>query len=201
MEKVTFRKIKNEHLSDVIRIHRESLPEDILPSLGDTFLKRYYDYVIELDYHSIYGIFEGDNVRGFCQVSRKGINLVKLLKKHPCLMLNILKLLFYRPIIFLSGVLLVLQRSRLISTLPEVAFIAVDEKFQGLGFGTQIIDFVTNAEGRGSGFLTTVTSNPVARKIYENKYNAQVTGAFSIFKKKYWQLVWCSEGKEFLVKK
>ena len=77
-------------------------------------------------------------------------------------------------------------------SIPEVAFIAVDKRFQGVGIGGQLIGFVTENECYGGVFISTVTSSFVAKRIYEKKYDAQIIKTFSVLNSKYWQLRWGS---------
>ncbi|APG26653.1 hypothetical protein A7E78_01515 [Syntrophotalea acetylenivorans] len=85
---------------------------------------------------------------------------------------------------------MVWHKSKLNSRCPEIEFIAVDKKFQGIGIGSKLIESVTKHEAVIGATLMTKTSNPLAKNIYEKKYNAIISYEFLLFGKKYWYLTW-----------
>lgn len=182
--------LTDSSIPDIIMIHRASLPEDVLPALGTSFLSDYYRLVFSNGFQSLFGCYINKKLVGFCQLSLKPIGLIQIAFR-PRNILRIIALAFSNTRLFLSGILQILNSKSAQSRVAEIAFIAVLPEFQGKGIGSALINFANmHARDHEMGKVCTKTSNPLMKGIYLSKYSAEVTSSFKIMGKEYFLLDW-----------
>lgn len=66
MKTETIKCIEYSQIDDLVEIHKSAFPNHFLSSLGSTFLKKYYTSVNEYSGSVLIGIFNDDELVGFC---------------------------------------------------------------------------------------------------------------------------------------
>jgi len=184
--------------SQLAEIHASALGDDVLPAMGQQFLEHYYEHVSKLSHQLIIGCFEKQQLCGFCQVSYSPLSILKLMIASPFTILQIIKLMCSKPRLFWRGVRQASQRPVGVAKLqiPEVAFIAFKEEWQGCGLGKQMIEHVSkHSHQLGVAELFTKTSNQVAKHLYIKYFNAKILASEKIDGNTYWYLSWKTDSR------
>ena len=144
MKEFVVREYKESDLSRIVDIHKTSLPEDFLPSLGSEFLKKtFYPAVSASQNAEILIVSHDDLVVGFAIIS---FNSGKLLKE----------IVFYQTLDFFRHIIssLIFSFTQLRMALGilwssfylesengfgEIYIIAVDQTFRGCGIGKMLV--------------------------------------------------------------
>lgn len=187
----TIGKLDYSYIEQIVSIHQSELGEDILPSLGRKFLLRYYQVVLLDRAQVILGAVSGNQLLGFSQVSFSPIGIVTILKEDPWLMFHLINLALFRSRKFVKGIIMAIDRAFFVEWFPEIAFIIVRGKYQKKGIGKELVRASNQlARENGISYMTTKTSNCIARFMYENLFNATVTRTKKILGIEYYYILW-----------
>jgi len=186
------RQLSQEHLLDVVAIHRSALPGDLLPALGEALLLRHYQFCTSAQNLSricLLGAFRADCLVGFAQV-----NLGRLSMPHfygTPFIFSLIRLLFLRPIVFVNGIIQVFHGQVIDSRSADLAFFAVEPSFQGHGVGRLLLSSLSElAVENGFDYVSTKTANHRLSLFYQRIFGAQVMSSFGGWGVKYYSLRW-----------
>jgi ribosomal protein S18 acetylase RimI-like enzyme len=134
------RPIRESDIAAQTVLHQESLPDDVLPNLGEKTLLRYYkkSFVERATRtHILLGAFQQQQLVGFCQVCVGGTNFIEIVRLDTLLALA--RLILLRPTVLCNGIVQFLHASSAGDKTAEIAFIAVSPGARGNGVGTALI--------------------------------------------------------------
>jgi len=184
-------RLDSSSAAETAALHAECLPDDVLPALGRPFLVRYYQYVLRSATQCVLGAVCNRELVGFCQVSRTPLSIRDVLRNHPASIIDVFRLALFNPKLFVAGVIMATTRPSSVSSLAEISFIAVRAKSRGLGIATSLVSEANKlAYSVGMRQLMTKTSNEVARKLYEDKFSAEIMTSHVVMGTRYWYLSW-----------
>lgn len=180
--------LKPEYITDIVRLHTNSLKDDFLPSLGTTFLTTFYQTIINEP--SAYNLVccQKNQVQGFVigtsnmEIFFKNILKKRFLKfsllityqiiKKPRLIKNVFETLFYTK-----------KES---GPKAELVIIAVDQKHRGQGIGKTLIRALEKVflENKIRQYKVTVVSSKKAVGFYSYLKFRLITN-FSLYGKRW----------------
>ena len=169
--------VKKEDINRIVEIHIRAFPGFFLTSLGNDFLKKYYNYILEYE-KSIFLIVEEDGLSvGFVAGFLDPRFFYSILKNQKLsLGISILKIFFKKPWIIFQ----ILQRYKQLvkfqtqreNNSVELASLAVDPDYSGRGLGKLLIKkFLEVSKEKAATFvyLTTDTfNNEKVNNFYKN---------------------------------
>lgn len=138
-----------DYINTILNIHKEAFPDFFLTRLGDSFLKIYYSSVIKNEKSLFIGLFNKNELVGFCCTATISKNFNKLIIRDNLL-----------PFMFL-GLLLLVTKPRYLyglfrnmtkkspsvhdrSEYAELLSIAVKNNYQGCGLGKKMVQYTEN---------------------------------------------------------
>lgn len=116
--------LSSSFIEKIIRIHKSALPDDVLPNIGNGFLTDYYKMIVSDKSQLLFGCFIKEDLAGYCQVSMKPISILKI-AIYPRTILSILRLVFQKPKILITGLIRLLRMQHHENRIAEISFIAV----------------------------------------------------------------------------
>jgi ribosomal protein S18 acetylase RimI-like enzyme len=184
------KKITFVELDEVVNIHAESLPDDVLPSLGGKVLRRYYEEILSDKTQMLFGVFMENQLLGFCLISTAKTGLAKaILNLHG--VFAVLHLILSQPSKFCLAVRQALKRKELQGDSAEISFIAVKPEYQGMSVGRDLIGYGTEwCFDQGIKFLQTKTANDKLRNFYVKKYSAEIVNRYVLCGRDYSEVKW-----------
>lgn len=186
------RAVRLHEISSVAGIHASALPEDFFPCLGINFLEDYYRYSLELEERNevrLIGVFDGERLIGFCQITFNSISALRLLRASN--VMRILCLIFLRPKVFVNGLIQFFYSAEPTEGGAEIAFIAVEPDYQGKGIGNMLISkAMAECRDKKLAWLVTKTANRHLSLFYQKQLKATVIRSFSAVGKDYEILRW-----------
>lgn len=188
----TIRKISVDECKKVVDIHLESLPEDVLPSLGRNVLKKYYEKVVSDKAQMIFGAFSDDQLLGFCLLSSKPVGLFRLFLNLDGL-LALSRFALLRPKSFFLAIMQSLKKENIGQDAAEISFIAVLPKYQGKSIGRGLISYgVQWCFKRGIKYVQTKTANEFLLSYYVREYSAEILSSYDLFGRHYSEVRWAA---------
>lgn len=166
---------KFEDAGAIAYLHCASLPNDLLPSLGIRFLRKFYYPNLIKSENSIVLVYilEGQ-IKAFVIFSKNrsvGESFLKLAPTNFILTILIQSLLNFRILPLLVGFML--SKIELasayddINTCPELCFIATDPSIRGQGIGTNIVNIgLARLKDLNLNSCIVKTSSKMARNFY-----------------------------------
>lgn len=123
------------HIPQIVKIHKEALPNDFLPKLGKESMAAFYMAFLE---ENVIIIASSKNeVIGFLALSTRPVNYLKLIKNNKFV---VLFHLFFKPSLWGQAFWLIFGTKKK-TIYPEISFIAVQPLYQRKGFGVQLINY------------------------------------------------------------
>jgi ribosomal protein S18 acetylase RimI-like enzyme len=173
-----FRTAQITDLDSIVSLHRSALPDDLLPELGDEFLRDFFYPAVLTAPHVHSVVFEINHVvKGFvifeAPVGHLTNILKQLLKKKPW---PILKALANNPRAIASLISTLRSTTSIsqpldIQTFAELFVIGIDESTRGQGIGKKMVSVglqtLQKEESNLEGCLVR-TSSTDAKKFYES---------------------------------
>jgi len=186
------KKITDCDLSEVVNIHIESLPNDILPSLGINVLNKYYKKVISDETQFIFGAYSGNELLGFCLISNRPVGLFSAVFNVDGL-IALLRLALLRPDKFYLGVMQAIKKENINRDAAEISFIAVSPRHQGKSIGRSMITCGTQwCFKKGIKYLQTKTANEWLLDYYIKEYAAEVLSDYYLCGRHYSEVRWAA---------
>jgi len=138
------KKIYKQDLTAVVEVHKDSFNGFFLTELGDNFLITYYNSLRTDPKAVLLGIFDGDNLLGFCVATSlsKGYNSYLVKKNFLNYLIVGTKILFSKPAAILRLVRNFSKRYTIIEDNGEYAellSIGVSSNKQGFGIGKKLL--------------------------------------------------------------
>lgn len=138
--------ISQSELSQITRLHIDSLEDSMLTTLGKSVVQNYYKFISESRNDCLFYVKEGDNVIGACMISHKPNSVTKrMAKQYPIVILSsVLKQ------VLLSGkkrkkIFQFLNKNespKAIINLPEVIQIFTDSNYRNKRIGSRLLEQV-----------------------------------------------------------
>ncbi|PNV80064.1 MAG: hypothetical protein C0196_03495 [Dictyoglomus turgidum] len=180
MENVKIRKVKYSDIDRIVEIHKKAFSNFFMTQLGDKFLKKYYELVLNYS-QNIFLVLEKDGyivgfVAGFINPSL----FYSLMKKHKfSLALSILPTLFRKPWLifrifwnFIRVNKFSNEKTVKTTSICELASIAVDPNYTGRGFGKLLVkSFLEKSKEMGPKFVyltTDAKNNDAVNHFYQS---------------------------------
>lgn len=139
--------LNQKDLDDIVKIHLETLSEDLLPQLGEKFLIKFYKYINNSELEEIFFIKDQDNLLATCIISYHPNTLLRRVLKNTFIYfiysfaINILT----NKKLFISVFKIFFNKTIFVSQSPEIVYIFTNPIFQGKGIGKNVIEKVENA--------------------------------------------------------
>lgn len=176
MSTSSLRELRGSDLDDVIEVHSAAFAGFLMTNLGPSFLREYYQAVLEGDDAILLGQFdELGSLKGFVAGSAKPALLyARLAKRKPRMLISAAFHLLCHPVLWLR----VLENANTTSRRAredvaigaELASIAVHPSAQGLGYGRALIEaFLSSARRYGASEVTLTTDaddNDAVNRLY-----------------------------------
>ena len=177
-------------LDSIVRIHTDSLPNDVLSSLGHRFLYDFYSKTLDHAHYDLEVARSNGELKGFCLLSERTGAIMELVPARAYL--HVIRLLIVKPRMFFSAVKQFLHMSRVRQLQSaEIAFIAVGKSSQQKGIGSLLIDHAADVyRAKGYRSLNTKTANQQLASHYRKRYAAREIASFAIFDQRYSVLEW-----------
>jgi len=145
---ITTRLIEKRHLNSVVDVHNSAFKGFFLTELGSNFLRLYYESVMKSDDGILYGVFDNDNLIGFCAACTRSAGFNSGLIKQNIVRYGIvsLKILFTRPkaLFRLGKNLTKTGNVKDDGEYAEILSIAVRQDVQNSGTGKLLVEGVEN---------------------------------------------------------
>ena len=139
--------LKQKDLESIVKIHLETLSEDLLPQLGEKFLIKFYEYINNSEFEEIFYSKDKDKLLATCIISYDPNTLLSRVLKKTLInfiysfTVNILT----NKKLFISVFKIFFNKTNFISKSPEITYIFTDPKLKGKGIGKEIILKVENS--------------------------------------------------------
>lgn len=177
-DQIAIKTLETTNVEELAKIHINSLPNDVLPNLGFSFLCSYYTEIERDREQILVGCYYDKEIIGFCHISCKEINYFKVSKL--IFYYSILRLILFKPKIFALAILQFWKRRELAPDTAEISFVGLLPEYQGLGIGEKIIRYCLDVSLRcGFKFLRTKTSNVWLKEFYEKRFKARKVDTLS----------------------
>lgn len=177
----TVRRLCQADLLDLVAIHMSALPGDLLPALGPKVLLRHYNHCLSAANSPricLLGAFQSGHLVGFVQGNFAPLSMSHILGAG--FVFSLIRLLFFRPMVLLNGVIQVLHGQVVDPRSLDVAFFAVAPPFQGLGVGRLLLSSLSElAIDHSLDYLLTKTANQRLMGFYQRLFDAEVLYSFS----------------------
>lgn len=182
-------KLTSQHANQVAKLHKESLPDEFLSSLGKKFLTVLYSILLRQKSIVAYGYLIEDKLIGFIigttnkqQAFRQVIGSSQGLKLVPYLVFN----LFKKPaIVFYFAETLFYSKVHLTQTNSELLAICVAKQYRRQGIGKKLVGKLQYAlNQRGQRLFAVSTTSKVADSFYQ-KLGGRMSKQFTMFGKKW----------------
>lgn len=181
--------LSDEIIAEICRIHRQSLPDDLMPNFGKTVEKKYLIKLNNEENGRIVVASSNNRRIGFILLRFKPICMKKFIDLDACI--NFILASLIRP------KLLVRLALQLIKTRPnpvgscEIDYFAVEASYRGNGVGAKMIQ-VSELIAIQNQFssIYTKTNNYSLYLFYLKTKKAKLINSFSILNNKYYGLVW-----------
>jgi len=180
MENVKTRKVKYSDIDRIVEIHKKAFSNFFMTQLGDKFLKKYYELVLNYSQNIFLALEEDGYIVGFVAGFLNPSLFYSLMRKYKFnLVLAILPTLFIKPWlifrIFWNFIRVNKFSSRKMlkpQIYAELASIAVDPNYTGRGFGKLLIkSFLEKSKEMGAKFVyltTDAKDNDVVNHFYQS---------------------------------
>ena len=135
-------RLQSSHVQSSAHLHEQGMPDDFLPSFGNTFLIRVHEGMIQSPYSISLGLFERGELKG---IIVGATNTQKLLTNiYSRLFFKLIPLVLAKIISRPSQIIFLWQTflygSRKPSKIPaELLVLAVDSKSRRKGYATQLL--------------------------------------------------------------
>ena len=174
--------IKNSEIFDLIDIHKDALPRDVLPNLGSNTMKRYYNKIFALQNNNkaiLLGAYSEGALIGFCCLLFERISFLSIVD------LNVLRVLFFsifdNPILLKKSILQFVHSCPVQEGSSEIAYLAVGKNNQGRGVGRFLIEkCIEFSKKQSLEYIQTKTSNNLLYNFYVRSYNAVLIKDFFV---------------------
>ncbi len=184
--------IGENELTKVVDIHLESLPEDVMPSLGRDALKKYYEKVVSDKMQMLFGAFLEDQLVGFCLISSKPVGYLRSIVNLNGL-IALCRLVLLQPDRLYLGIMQFIRKEDLEHDAAEILFIAVSPKYQGNSIGRELISYgVQCCFNRGIKFIQTKTANELLLSYYIREYSADILSSYNLCGRRYTEVRWAA---------
>jgi ribosomal protein S18 acetylase RimI-like enzyme len=188
--------INYTQIVDIVEVHYNALPDDLLPLFGKFIMEEYYKNAIRLNDGFIIGAWDNSRLIGFVYLSEGKNSFFKLLNQRCFLKLLLAssKIAIQKPIRAISIFKSLFSGNEYHKFDCQIAYIAVDKEYQGLGIGSLLLESVSNISLKKnilSCFTKTLTENLHVIKMYKKLFpDAEVYKEFSDFKRNYSIIGW-----------
>ncbi len=175
-------------IPEIVKIHSKALPATLLFNLGKNYLNRYYKSCFENpNTHLIY--IREDTVLGYIFMSDSRLRYSSFLNFFDILTLS--KNIFFKPILVIDIVKLILTQYELKEGEIEIAQFAVDNSHQSKGIGKNILQkTMQTAKKNGKSEIITVTHNLRLIDFYKSSFEATIFKRIYLHKQCYYWLRW-----------
>jgi len=138
------KEIKKNELLQVVLIHKLAFKDFFLTTLGDRFLYLYYSCVLKSKKGVLLGIYDNNEIVGFCAIAYKSKGINSFLVKENFINFSgiALLLLFTKPLTLIrlfNNFSKKASFSKDDGNYAEILSIATNPKFQGKGYGKALI--------------------------------------------------------------
>jgi ribosomal protein S18 acetylase RimI-like enzyme len=179
VDNIMIRKVEYRDIDRIVEIHKKSFSNFFMTQLGDKFIKKYYELVLNYPYNIFLVIEKNGYVIGFVAGFLNPTLFYSQMNKYKLeLVLAILPMLFKKPwLIFriLWNFLHVVETSTKGNNtlyLCELASLAVDLSYTGKGFGKLLVkSFLNEAKEKKASFVyltTDAKNNDVVNHFYKS---------------------------------
>jgi ribosomal protein S18 acetylase RimI-like enzyme len=174
----------------IVAIHREALPDDVLPRLGPELLRDFYSWIVTRSDQHLAVARHGTCVEGFCLLSLSPVSVTGVLRpKH---LATLARVAIRNPRLVVSA--LVQMTKPTVSDwedAAEIAFIAVNPATSGQGIGRLLMeDAATVSHARGRQHIATKTANARLAQYYVRVFDARIRTHFRTAGRTYSVLEW-----------
>jgi len=185
--------IKEDDIEQICFLHSISLPDSIITLLGKTIIKRYYNYVINVDKEILFFIKENEKVLGSCLISIKPETLMKrfLLRHWDITSIFVMKALISSSTKRKRILNFLLKKSNKpseINGMPEIVQIYTNPAIKNQKVGTRLLiqaeEFLVNRKIEKY-FLKTFSSDDNQALHFYNRRNFKKIAEIELGKRKY----------------
>jgi ribosomal protein S18 acetylase RimI-like enzyme len=161
----TVRNAAEQDIPQIIAIHRQALPGDLLAQLGEWYLDKVYHIALTLCACRFLVAAENNVVAGVIIVDKGGLLASSLVRGGA--MVALAKSALMRPHSWLAllGALFVRKRYAECKDYPEIFLLAVSPAYQNLKLGVKLVDAGHSAFAAEP--MRTKTSSQAAKAFYE----------------------------------
>lgn len=135
--------MKKEDIDTIAEIHYKSLPNDYLPSLGLSFLRKvYYSGAFNSPYGHVYVYQHKKKIVGFINIAWNNSKFLKYIffrKIHWIVFIFFTRVLWNVKLLKNSIEILFNLFQTKMQNLPEIVFIAVQKEYRGKGIGKKLV--------------------------------------------------------------
>jgi ribosomal protein S18 acetylase RimI-like enzyme len=179
-----FRNEKIKILS-IVKIHQESLKDNVLTNFGESFLIRVYNNIIIEKNNTLVIAKYKNKIVGYIALNFYKQNFIKSVR--PLDIIIFLKNSILKPYLILSIYCQLMHKKNYPDDNScEISHFAVLKKYRGIGIGNKLIlESIRYAKSKNKYFLKTKTNNYNLSKFYTKYYNAIIIEKFTYFKQKF----------------
>ena len=177
------KKLNPKLLDKVISILKTENNSSILANLSNKNIKKYLDIVIHQNNMGLF-IIKNSDLIGYAIVSEKPEYLISNFKKLKISFLidlisrlKILTLInIFLSIIRIDTLFLNSRNKEIIKNSLNLNLLAIEKKYQGVGVGTNFLNFIIKKEKKKSKYITCETNDKRSIKFYERKLKFKTIG-------------------------
>lgn len=181
--KLIKKKLNPKLLDKVISILKAENNSSILANLSNKNIKKYLDIVIHQNNMGLF-IIKNSDLIGYAIVSEKPEYLISNFKKLKISFLidlisrfKILTLInIFLSIIRIDTLFLNSRNKEIIKDSLNLNLLAIEKKYQGIGVGTNFLNFIIKKEKKKSKYITCETNDKRSIKFYERKLKFKTIG-------------------------
>ena len=181
--KLIKKKLNPKLLDKVISILKTENNSSILANLSNKNIKKYLDIVIHQNNMGLF-IIKNSDLIGYAIVSEKPEYLISNFKKLKISFLidlisrlKILTLInIFLSIIRIDTLFLNSRNKEIIKNSLNLNLLAIEKKYQGVGVGTNFLNFIIKKEKKKSKYITCETNDKRSIKFYERKLKFKTIG-------------------------
>jgi GNAT superfamily N-acetyltransferase len=128
-------------IKQIVSIHQKTLGEDLLPQLGESFLRGFYHYVNQSGYEKIFTIKDDNKILATCIISYKSNTLMNRVIKNLFFQLlsAVSTKIFTNKKLYKYILKIIISKSYFESLSPEISYIFTNPEFQGKGIGHKML--------------------------------------------------------------
>lgn len=190
MSRIKIKLLKNNKnsVATIVKIHQQSLKNNILANFGNKFLTRMYAGICNDKNNLILVAVIKDRIVGYIALNFLKEDFIKHIKFQDILIF--LKNLISKPyLIFSLFCQLSHHENYPEQNSSEISHFAVLKSYRKKGIGNKLILRSINiSKKKKKGFVKTKTNNYKLSNFYIKKYNAALVKEFNVFREKYFIL-------------